>query len=259
MGQVSRSGIQGEPVLRAEGLGYTYPRAQAPALTGVSLELAPGEVLGLVGANGAGKSTLLMLLAGIWRGEGTVWLHGVPHRDRGLARLRGRIGLVFQDPDDQLFMPTVLDDVAFGPLNQGASDREATERARRALAMVGLEGFEEREPHHLSLGERRRVAVASVLAMDPPVILFDEPTASLDPVGRELFADLLGGLAGLGVGVVLATHDLLLVRDACRRCMVLGGGRVMAQGAPCEVLGSRGSLVAWGLARPRQTREGVQP
>jgi len=223
-GAVATEQAAGEPMIHVQDLAYTYPDGHA-ALCGVSLSVAPGEKVALVGPNGAGKSTLLLHLNGLLRGKGRVRVAGLEVDERTTRRVRARVGLVFQDPDDQLFSPTVLDDVAFGPLHMGLADAEALGRSAWALGQVQMEHTAERLPHHLSLGEKKRVAVATVLAMHPDVLALDEPSAGLDPAARR---NLLEVLRRLPQTMLVASHDLAFVRDLCSRAIVLQAGQVVA-------------------------------
>ncbi len=220
----------GDPAIRITDLSYTYPDGTA-ALSEVCFELGQGERVGLVGPNGAGKSTLLLHAVGLLPGKGQVTVHGLDP-DRRPREVRARVGLLFQDPDDQLFMPTVAEDVAFGPLNQGLPREQVEARLSESLAEVGLGGQGGRMPQHLSLGQRRRAALATVLAMGCRTLLLDEPTANLDPGGRR---ELLALLATLEGELLLATHDLDAVVQLCGRTVLLAAGRVIADG-PTEVI-----------------------
>ena len=231
-------------------LSYSYPDG-AEALRGVSLRVAEGRSLGLIGRNGAGKSTLLLHLNGIFGGSGAVHFRGTPIEELPAAQLRASVGLVFENPSDQLFMPTVLDDVTFGPLNMGLAPEEAEARARESLASVGAEHLAARAPHHLSAGQKRRVALASVLVMSPEVLVLDEPVAGLDPEGREAVIELLAGLAQTKI---IATHDLDLVAELCDEALVLDDGRAHAQGPARELLTDESLLRAHGLRVPPSLR-----
>ena len=193
------------PVLDLRGLAFRYPGSQQ-ALFGVDLHVHAGERVALLGPNGAGKTTLVLHLNGVLRaGAGTVSVSGLSVDDANLAEIRRRVGIVFQDPDDQLFMPTVRDDVAFGPANLGLRGAELEARVAMALAAVGVADLADRVPHHLSFGQRRRVAIATVLAMEPDILVLDEPTSNLDPASRRELADILRALP---VTVLMVTHDL---------------------------------------------------
>ncbi len=224
-------------LIAADNLSYTYPDG-SPALREVTFSVAPGEHLALLGPNGAGKSTLLLALAGLIRPEGKLLLDGEPLAHDRLGT-RGRVGLLFEDPDDQLFMPTVLDDVLFGPRNQGLAYDDAHARATSALEAVGAADLADRSPHHLSLGQKRRVAIAGALAMRPQVLLLDEPLNGLDPRGRGMLLRLLGGLDQT---LVIATHDLDLARRMCTMALILNEGKVATHG-PTEALLSDESLL----------------
>ncbi|MGQ9730553.1 MAG: energy-coupling factor ABC transporter ATP-binding protein [Candidatus Zipacnadales bacterium] len=230
--------------IEIERLSYTYPDGSS-GLREVSLAVAEGQCAGLVGPNGAGKSTLLLHLNGILEGDGSVRIYGRPVREN-LREARRLVGLVFQNPDDQLFMPTVFDDVAFGPLNLGwDKDRVRTEVAR-ALDAVGLTGYDHRSPHHLSLGEKKRVSLATVLVMDCRIMVLDEPTSGLDPRGRGEFIDLVGSLDKTKI---IATHDLDLVRELCNTVIVLDEGRIVAQGPTDQMLSDKRLLAEHRLMR----------
>ena len=222
-----------EPSLRVADLAFAYPDGHQ-ALYGVDLRVERGERVALLGPNGAGKTTLVLHLNGILTGgRGSVHVAGLPVDRRNLQEVRRRVGIVFQDPDDQLFMPTVGEDVAFGPRNLGLPEGEVQSRVTAALAQVGMTGVADRPPHHLSFGQRRRVAVATVLAMHPEVLVLDEPSSNLDPAGRRELAEVLESLA---VTVLMVTHDLPYALQLCPRSVVLDGGVVVADGPTRELL-----------------------
>lgn len=239
-------------VVRIEGLSYAYPDGTG-ALSAIDLALGPGEHLGVVGPNGAGKSTLLQHLNGLLVGEGTVEVCGLPVKDGRLDEVRLKVGLVFQDPDDQLFMPTVFDDVAFGPLNMGLERLEVQRRVRGALQAVDMLYAAERSSHHLSFGERKRVCVATVLAMEPELLVLDEPTANLDPGHRRQVIELLKSFE---LTMITASHDLDAVLDLCGRVVLLDAGNVVADGPAERVLTDRELLEAHSLELPLSRQRG---
>jgi len=233
--------------VEVEHLHFAYPDG-FEALKGVDLSMARGEKVALVGPNGAGKSTFMLHLNGInTPAHGAVRIGGTLVERASLKRIRAAVGMVFQDPDDQLFSPTVFDDVAFGPLHMGVPEAEIHARVERALAAVGMAGLERRLPHHLSLGQRKRVALATVLAMDPSVLVFDEPSAGLDPRGRR---ELIGLLHGLDQTLLVSTHDMRLVAEVFPRVVVMDEGRIVADGPTEDVLSDDALLLAHGLERP---------
>lgn len=240
------TGGRGEPVVALRSVSFAYPDGQ-PALRGVDLEVAAGERVALVGTNGAGKSTLLLQLNGILHGSGTVSIGGIPVEPKTLSRVRALVGLVFQNPDDQLFSPTVFEDVAYGPLYMGLDAEEVRTRVGRALTSVDMAGFEERMPQHLSIGQRKRVALATVLAMDPRVLALDEPSAGLDPRARRGLIDLLRSLPQT---LIASTHDMRLVRDVFERVVILEEGRIVADGPATLILADEALLERHGLELP---------
>ncbi|MDQ5815232.1 MAG: energy-coupling factor ABC transporter ATP-binding protein [Actinomycetota bacterium] len=216
-----------------EGVSFAYPDGHG-ALFDIDLRIATGERVALLGPNGAGKTTLVLHLNGIFSpAAGTVSIGGALVEAASLKEVRRRVGLVFQDPDDQLFMPTVRDDVAFGPANLGMSGAELDRAVDGALRAVGMEGYTERPPHHLSFGQRRRVALATVLSMSPDVLVLDEPTSNLDPAGRRELSDVLRALP---MTTVVVTHDLPYAFELCPRSIVMNGGVVVADGPTGEIL-----------------------
>jgi cobalt/nickel transport system ATP-binding protein len=234
-----------DPVIEVCDLSYAYPGG-VRALGGVSFTVAAGENVGLVGPNGAGKTTLFLCLAGVLPAPpGAVRVAGLdPAKPSERRALPARLGVVFQNSDDQLFNATVFDDVAFGPLNLNLPADEVRARVAEALGRVGLTGLEQRVPFHLSGGEKRRAALAGVLAMRPEVLLLDEPSIFLDPRGRRELITLLGDLPG---AKVVATHDLALIRALCQRVLVLDGGKLVADGAADEILADDQFLEIHGL------------
>ncbi|MCU0248318.1 MAG: energy-coupling factor ABC transporter ATP-binding protein [Bryobacter sp.] len=221
------------------------------ALRGVSLCVAPGECVGLLGPNGSGKSTLLLHLNGILPekpvADGTVRIQGEAITAENLESIRRQVGLLFQDPDDQLFCPTVAEDVAFGPQQLGLSDADVKARVASCLARVSLGHHAQRATHHLSHGEKRRACLAGVLACEPGILVLDEPTSDLDPRGRREFKALLRQIPATKL---IATHDLELVVELCPRAIVLDQGQVVADGPTAELLSNEALMLAHGLERP---------
>ena len=235
-----------QPLLEVADLRFTYPDG-AVALRGVSFTMTRGERVGLVGPNGSGKSTLLLCLSGLAFGEGTVRIEGVELTEKSTQQLRGRIGLVFQSPDDQLFMPTVADDLAFGPINQGLDDAEVQARVGATADALKLTPMLERAPHHLSMGQKRNAAIGSVLTMNPALLLMDEPSSNLDPRARR---QLISVLAELGTTLLIASHDLALIGRLCERVLLIDGGQIIADGPTRQLLADaelmeRHGLEAW--------------
>jgi cobalt/nickel transport system ATP-binding protein len=243
--------------LSTQHLSHRYADGRV-ALDDVSFAVGPGECVALVGPNGAGKTTLFLRLCGVLSGKpGQASVCGLDPADPAhRKKLPETVGVVFQNPDDQLFSPTVFDDVAFGPLNLGATPDEARSRAREALAAVGLPDAGDRVPFQLSGGDKRRAALAGVLAMRPAVLLLDEPSAYLDPRGRR---DLIGLLPTLPGTKLIATHDLDLVLDICPRVIVLDGGKLVADGPACELLADPELIDKHGLEVPYRLRRGERP
>jgi cobalt/nickel transport system ATP-binding protein len=228
------------PVLDVRGLAFAYPDGHQ-ALFGVDLHVHRGERVALLGPNGAGKTTLLLHLNGILTaGAGKVAVSGLPVERSNLQEIRRRVGIVFQDPDDQLFLGSVRQDVAFGPANLGLRGAALERRVMAALDQVGMADFADRPPHHLSFGQRRRVAVATVLAMEPEILVLDEPSSNLDPTSRRELADIL---RGLDVTLLMVTHDLPYALELCPRSVVLSDGVVVADGRTFDVL-TDGPLMA---------------
>jgi cobalt/nickel transport system ATP-binding protein len=242
----------GQALIDVHDLTYVYPDG-TKALDGLTLHIAVGESVGVVGPNGAGKSTFILHLNGFLQGQGLVRIHEKELTEHTLRDVRRMVGVVFQNSDDQLFMPTVFDDVAFGPLNLGLAEDEVAARVERALAAVGCQGLERKAPHHLSAGQKRAVAIATVLAMQPDILVMDEPSSDLDPRSRRKLIELL---RSLDITKIIASHDLDLILDLCPRCVVLDAGRVAADGPTEALFGDDALLLAHGLERPlsRQNR-----
>jgi energy-coupling factor transporter ATP-binding protein EcfA2 len=240
------------------GLRYRYPDGR-PALEDVTLSVKEGETVGLIGPNGAGKSTLLMhlngLLPDVFREPPAVFIHGLPVVKTNLFRIRSEVGLLFENPDDQFLSPTVGEDVAFGPRQWGRPGIEIAEAVRKALADVGLEGFERRSPHHLSNGEKQRVCLAGILVGSPKILALDEPTRALDPRGRRKLMNILRGVAATKI---IATHDLEFVAELCDTVVVLDGGRIAASGPALEILADEDLMLAHGLETPCLVKRAVR-
>lgn len=236
-----------QALVAVSDLRHAYADGQT-ALDGVSFEVGSGEKLAIVGANGAGKSTTLLHLAGCLLPQaGSVRIADLPLCRENLPQLRRRVGMLFQNPDDQLFMPRVCDDVAFGPVNLGLPAEEVNARVMQALAVVGATHLAQRQPHRLSTGEKRAVAIASVLALSPTILLMDEPTSSLDPASRRQLIELLQTFEQT---LIIATHDLDMVLDLCPRTLVLGEGRIIADGASAVLLQDAALLATARLEKP---------
>ena len=235
-----------EPALEFRDVRYRYP-AGAEALGGVTFAVGAGEKVGLVGPNGAGKSTLLLALAGFLPAEGHIRVAGHTLTPATARDVRRHLGLVFQDPDDQLFMPRLGEDVAFGPQTMGLEPAEVEARVHEALESVGLAGCEDRSPHHLSQGEKQRAAIATALAMRPQVLALDEPSAGLDPRARRRLMDLLRGLSNT---LLVIGHDLDLILKVCERAVLLEAGVVAADGPARAILADRALLESHGLELP---------
>jgi cobalt/nickel transport system ATP-binding protein len=220
-----------EEIVRLSNLSYSYPDGHI-ALRDINLVITHGERVALIGPNGAGKSTLLLHLNGILHQRGTVTILGRKFTPHNSKLVKFQVGLVFQNPDDQLFSPTVFEDVAFGPLNMGWNAERVRQAVSQALAAVGLDGFEKRPPYHLSLGEKKRAAIATVLSMEPQLLVLDEPSSNLDPRTR---GGLLRLLQTLPVTQIIATHDLDLVKTLCPRTIILDRGQIRADGPTTDI------------------------
>ncbi len=233
-------------VLVVNDLHFSYPDGHA-ALHGVSLKLCGGDKVALVGPNGAGKSTLMLHLNGILGGRGEVQIAGQRLTRENLPTIRAMVGLVFQNPDDQLFSPTVFEDVAFGPLHMGLPEADVRTRVDAALEAVRMTGYRDRLSHHLSVGEKKRIAIATVLSMNPSVLILDEPSAGLDPRARRTLINLLRELP---ITMLVSTHDMRLVQELFPRTIVMDEGRVVADGLTFEILEDEALLNAHGLEKP---------
>lgn len=234
-------------IVEFKDVHYRYPDGTA-ALKGLSLRITHGEAVGIVGANGSGKSTLLMHTNGyLLPQSGTITIGDFQLDKRTRQEIRKKVGLIFQDPDDQLFMPTVFDDVAFGPLNLGLNPERVQERVLEALETVGCLAIKDKPPHHLSGGQKSAVAIATVIAMQPDILVMDEPASHLDPKSRRSLIRLLGNFEHTKI---IASHDLDLILDVCRRCVIIKEGRVVADGPVEDILSDRQLLEANNLELP---------
>ena len=240
-----------ELVIEVDDLRFTYPDGTR-ALAGINLKISAGEAVVLLGPNGSGKTTFVLHLNGLLSGSGEVRIGGCQVVKRNLRKVRQKVGLVFQEPDDQLFMPTVREDVAFGPSNLGLPAEEVDQVVASALELVGLRGLESRAPYHLSAGEKRRAALAGVLAMNPEVLVLDEPTTWLDPPGRASLIDLLRPLKQTKV---IVTHDLELARLLCPRAFFFEQGRIVCDGPVEQVI----SQMEWDFQRELKMKEARTP
>jgi len=235
------------PVIAVSGLSYRYPDGTA-ALSDIDIHIHAGERVALLGPNGAGKTTLVLHLNGIYMAQtGSVAVSGTPISKDSVMEARRRVGIVFQDPDDQLFMPTIADDVAFGPQNLGLAGEELTTRVDEALDAVDIRDLAERSPSHVSFGQKRRAAIAGVLAMRPDIIVLDEPTANLDPAARRELTEVLDSL---DVTQLIVTHDLLYALELCPRSIIIDDGTIVADGPTRDLLADTELLAAHRLALP---------
>lgn len=236
-----------QAIISVQELTYRYPDGHL-ALDRLTFEIAAGEKVALIGPNGAGKSTLLLHLNGVLRGTaGRIVINGMPLEDANLRQIRAQVGLVFQNPDDQLFSPRVAEDVAFGPLNMGLPSAEVNSRVDRALAAVGLSAYGDRLSFHLSGGEKKRVAIATVLSMEPPILLLDEPSTGLDPRTRRSLIELLASFRDHTM--LISTHDMRLAYALCQRALVLDGGKIAADGT-IDLLLDQSLMEQHGLETP---------
>jgi cobalt/nickel transport system ATP-binding protein len=236
-----------EYAVRITRLNYSYPDG-CKALEGIDLDVRIGERVGIIGPSGAGKSTLLLHLNGVLLGTGLIRIMGLPLEPKNLQQIRRHVGLVFQDPNDQLFCPTVYEDISFGPMNLGIPEQEIPSRVEKSLLDAGLDqSMRYRTSHHLSLGERKRVALATVLAMDPAILALDEPMNNLDPRNRRHLIELI---AGLPATLILATHEMELVVALCQRTVVMDRGKIWADGNTCDLLSNAELMNKHGLEVP---------
>jgi cobalt/nickel transport system ATP-binding protein len=233
-------------VIRVTDLQFSYPDGHT-ALRGVSFALCEGDKVALVGPNGAGKSTLMLQLNGILEGRGEIVIGDMRLSRDNLPVIRSLVGLVFQNPDDQLFSPTVFEDVAFGPLHMGLSEDEVIQRVDAALDAVRMASYRDRLSHHLSVGEKKRIAIATVLSMQPRILVLDEPSAGLDPRARRTLINLLRDLP---ITMLVSTHDMKLVEELFPRTLVMDEGRVVVDGATKEILADEALLTRHGLEKP---------
>ena len=238
--------MTGTSVISVDDLHYSYPDGHV-ALRGVSLYLCEGDKVALVGPNGAGKSTLMLHLNGILDGRGEIQVGGLRLTKENLPVIRSMVGLVFQNPDDQLFSPTVFEDVAFGPLHMGLPEDEVIARVEAALEAVRMTAYRDRLSHHLSVGEKKRIAIATVLSMDPRLLVLDEPSAGLDPRARRTLIHLLGELP---ITMLVSTHDMKLVQELFPRTIVMDDGRIVADGQTKDILEDEKLLNEHGLEKP---------
>lgn len=237
---------QNTSVVRVDGLHFSYPDGHV-ALRSVSFKLCPGDKVALVGPNGAGKSTLMLHLNGILDGRGQIEVGGMRLRHDNLPVIRAMVGLVFQNPDDQLFSPTVFEDVAFGPLHMGLPEADVMARVDSALEAVRMSSYRDRLSHHLSVGEKKRIAIATVLSMKPQILILDEPSAGLDPRARRTLINLLRELP---ITMLVSTHDMKLVQELFPRTIVMDDGQIVADGSTKEILENETLLTEHGLERP---------
>jgi len=236
----------GQPVLQIHDLHFSYPDGRK-ALRGISLQIKRGERVALVGPNGAGKSTLMLHLNGILLGQGQIQIGNLALHEENLPLIRAKVGLVFQNPDDQLFSPTVFDDVAFGPLHMGLAEAEVRARVARALSQVSMSDYADRLSYHLSTGEKKRITIATVLAMQPEILVFDEPSAGLDPRARR---GLINLLRDLKLTMLVSSHDMRLVAELFPRMVIVDQGQIVADGQTDSLLKETALLEKHGLEAP---------
>lgn len=236
---------ENKSVIAIKDLGFSYPDGHV-ALKDISLSIQTGEKIALVGPNGAGKSTLMLHLNGIFSGEGKLEIGLLPLNKENLPVIRSLVGLVFQNPDDQLFSPTVFEDVAFGPLHMGLAEEEVIARVEEALALVDMRGFDDRLSHHLSTGQKKRIAIATVLSMRPQILVLDEPSAGLDPRARR---GLINLLRELPLTMLVSTHDLRMAKELFPRVIIMDEGQIVADGETSILLENETLLERHGLEK----------
>ena len=237
---------ENKTVINIKDLGFSYPDGHI-ALKDISLSIKTGEKIALVGPNGAGKSTLMLHLNGIFSGKGELEIGLLPLNKENLPIIRSLVGLVFQNPDDQLFSPTVFEDVAFGPLHMGLAEEEVIARVEEALALVDMRGFDDRLSHHLSTGQKKRIAIATVLSMRPQILVLDEPSAGLDPRARR---GLINLLRELPLTMLVSTHDLRMAKELFPRVIIMDEGKIVADGKTSILLKDEALLEKHGLEKP---------
>jgi cobalt/nickel transport system ATP-binding protein len=236
----------GKKIIEIHNLHHSYPDG-TKALRDITIDISDNESVGIVGPTAAGKSTLLLHLNGYFSGDHHVLTNGMTVTKENLSKIRRDVGIVFQDADTQLFMLTVFDDIAFGPLNMGLGDDEVRNRVQKTLAQVNLKGYEQRAPYHLSGGEKRAVAIATVLAMEPNILVMDEPTSNLDPRTRRQLINLLKTFT---MTKIIASHDLEMILDLCPRAIVLDEGYVVADGPTIDLFSNEELMEKHGLEKP---------
>lgn len=231
-------------MLKVKDVFYSYDDGTT-ALNGINLEVKKGEIVALLGKNGAGKSTLFLQFNGILRPDsGEIFIEGKPlkYNKKSLVNARQKVGIVFQNPDDQIFAPTVEEDVAFGPLNLKLPIDEVRKRVTDALRRVGMEGFEKKAPHYLSGGQKKRIAIAGILAMKPEIMILDEPMAGLDPVGAAKIINLLKELNEEGITILISTHDVNIIQDYVDKIFVINDGEIIGDGCPEDIFSKKNLL-----------------
>jgi len=225
-------------IIEIKNLSYSYPD-KTKALSGIDMDVYDGDCLGIIGPNGSGKTTLLLHLNGILMGAGTVKINGLEVEDKNFSSIRSMVGMVFQDPDAQLFMPTVFDDIAFGPINMGLSKDDVNLSVEKALSQVDMLKSKDKIAHHLSFGEKRRASIATVLSMSPNILAMDEPTSNLDPKHRKMLIQLI---KEFNHTKVIVSHDLDMLSDVCNRLIILKNGSIVAQGNTADILNNQALL-----------------